>query len=74
MKRTVLFVVPIVLLVCMLSPPTSGAQTLLASLEPEKIFYLLDETVVTASRYEQPRSEAPATVITINEQTIRERG
>ncbi len=42
--------------------------------EPEQLFFLLDETVTTASKFLQPVSEAPSTVMVVTEQTIRERG
>ena len=42
--------------------------------EPESLLFLPEETVTTASRYLQPSSEAPGTVMVISEQIIRERG
>ena len=42
--------------------------------EPEEIYFFMDEPVVTASRFIQPISEAPSTILVINEKTIKERG
>ena len=46
----------------------------LKNLEPEEIYFFMEEKVVSASRFSQPASEAPSTVFVITEQTIQERG
>jgi len=42
--------------------------------EPERIYYFMDEPVVTASRFRQPTSQAPSTVLVVTDKIIRERG
>ncbi len=42
--------------------------------EPERIYYFMDEPVVTASRFSQPSSQAPSTVMVVTSKMIKERG
>ncbi len=52
----------------------SDTTSALPFFEPERIYYFMDEPVVTASRFSQPTSEAPSTVMVITSKIIKERG
>ncbi|NPA94905.1 MAG: TonB-dependent receptor [Thermodesulfobacteria bacterium] len=56
--------------------PVSYANTTsaLPFYEPERIYYFMDEPVITASRFSQPTSQAPSTVMVITSKIIQERG
>ncbi len=51
-----------------------GKTASLPFYEPERIYYFMDEPVVTASRFRQPTSQAPSTVLVVTDKMIRERG
>ncbi len=42
--------------------------------DPESVFFIMDPVVTSASRFEQPGSDAPSHVVVITESMIRQRG
>ncbi len=63
------------LLLLLLTPLQGYCHTFaLPFYEPERIYYFMDEPVVTASRFSQPSSQAPSTVMVVTSKMIKERG
>ncbi len=63
------------LLIVPLTPSAGLSNTsLFPRYEPERIYYFMDEPVISASRFRQPSSQAPSTVLVVTAKMIRERG
>ncbi len=71
----VTFTVALVLLLFLHAPSLVFCRvSALPIYEPERIYYFMDEPVVTASRFSQPSSQAPSTVMVVTSEMIKERG
>ncbi len=69
------FMVAVFVLLFLLAPSLVFCHvSALPFYEPERIYYFMDEPVVTASRFSQPSSQAPSTVMVVTSKMIKERG